>query len=319
MIIVLVEIEQGAPAEVSLETVAFARSLSEAGGGVPIDAVVVGDLGDSASALAAYGVRRVYQAVGDDFGSFGGGAWASALLAAREAAGAVVVTAAGTNRGNEALAHVAARLDAPMAANVIAFASLAPFTVTRQVVGGAAWEELVLGMRPAIFSVAGHAVAAEPAATPGAAEVVALNVVLTEQDRVSRVASVEQASGGDSSGLKDAKFVVGAGRGAGGPNGFDAVDAVAAKLGGVVGVSRVVTSLGWRPHHEQVGQTGTRIAPDVYLACGISGAIQHWAGCASSKTIIAVNTDAEAPMVTKADYALIGDMHEVLPALLEQL
>lgn len=148
---------------------------------------------------------------------------------------------------------------------------------------------------------------------------VALNVVLTEQDRVSRVASVEQASGGDSSGLKDAKFVVGAGRGAGGPNGFDAVDAVAAKLGGVVGVSRVVTSLGWRPHHEQVGQTGTRIAPDVYLACGISGAIQHWAGCASSKTIIAVNTDAEAPMVTKADYALIGDMHEVLPALLEQL
>lgn len=135
MIIVLVEIEQGAPAEVSLETVAFARSLSEAGGGVPIDAVVVGDLGDSASALAAYGVRRVYQAVGDDFGSFGGGAWASALLAAREAAGAVVVTAAGTNRGNEALAHVAARLDAPMAANVIAFASLAPFTVTRQVVG----------------------------------------------------------------------------------------------------------------------------------------------------------------------------------------
>ncbi len=116
-----------------------------------------------------------------------------------------------------------------------------------------------------------------------------------------------------------ARVVVGAGRGAGGPDGFAAVDALAARLGGAVGVSRVVTSLGWRPHHEQVGQTGSRIAPELYLACGISGSIQHWAGCASSRTIIAVNTDPDAPMVTKADYAVIGDMHEVLPALLDEL
>ena len=81
----------------------------------------------------------------------------------------------------------------------------------------------------------------------------------------------------------------------------------------------MVTSLGWRPHHEQIGQTGSRISPDLYLACGISGAIQHWAGCSSSRTIVAVNTDDQAPMVTKARYAVIGDMHEVLPALLEEL
>jgi electron transfer flavoprotein alpha subunit len=191
--------------------------------------------------------------------------------------------------------------------------------VTRQVVGGAAWEEKVLGHRPAVFSVAGHAVAAEPAATPGPARVQVLDVALSDLDRVARVVSVERAETGDASGLKDAKVVVGAGRGAGGPNGFDDVLALAELLGGRLGVSRVVTSLGWRPHHEQVGQTGTRIAPDVYIACGISGAIQHWAGCASSKTIIAVNTDPEAPMVTKADYAVIGDMHEVVPALVERL
>ena len=119
--------------------------------------------------------------------------------------------------------------------------------------------------------------------------------------------------------LTGARIVVGAGRGAGGPDGFGPVDALAARLGGAVGVSRVVTSLGWRPHHEQVGQTGSRISPDVYIACGISGAIQHWAGCSSSKTIIAINTDGDAPMVTKANYAIVGDMHEVLPALLEQL
>ena len=90
-------------------------------------------------------------------------------------------------------------------------------------------------------------------------------------------------------------------------------------LGGSLGVSRVVTSLGWRPHHEQVGQTGSRIAPEIYIPCGISGAIQHWAGCASSKVILAVNTDAEAPMMTKANYAVVGDMHEVVPAIIEEL
>ena len=91
------------------------------------------------------------------------------------------------------------------------------------------------------------------------------------------------------------------------------------RLGGALGVSRVVTSLGWRPHHEQVGQTGSRISPDLYVACGISGAIQHWAGCQSAKTILAINTDADAPMVTKAHYAVIGDLHEVVPAINSEL
>ena len=123
----------------------------------------------------------------------------------------------------------------------------------------------------------------------------------------------------DSGSLKSARIVVGAGRGAGGPDGFKGVIELAELLGGSLGVSRVVTSLGWRPHHEQVGQTGSRIAPEVYIPCGISGAIQHWAGCASSKVIIAINTDAEAPMMTKATYAVVGDMHEVVPAINEEL
>jgi len=86
-------------------------------------------------------------------------------------------------------------------------------------------------------------------------------------------------------------------------------------LGGALGVSRVVTSLGWRPHHEQVGQTGSKVSPQLYIACGISGAIQHWVGMSSAQTILAVNNDAEAPMVTKAHYAVIGDLHEVVPAI----
>lgn len=320
MIVVLVEIEGGHVAEVSLETLTFARNLGKSGGGIPVDAVVCGELSEVATKeLATHGVRTVFHAGAEEFSAYGGGAWANAVHAARETAGAVAVMAAGTNRGNEVLAHLAARWEVSMAANVLSFSGLSPFTVTRQVMGGAAWEEMTLGKRPALFTVAGHAVQAEPAETSAAVTVVAISPELSERDLVARVVSTEGAMARDAGGLKDAKVVVGAGRGAGGPNGFDGCLELAEALGGALGVSRVVTSLGWRPHHEQVGQTGTRIAPDVYLACGISGAIQHWAGCASSKVIIAVNTDAEAPMVTKADYAVIGDMHEVVPALLAEL
>ena len=106
---------------------------------------------------------------------------------------------------------------------------------------------------------------------------------------------------------------------AGGPDGFADLLELSELLDGSLGVSRVVTSLGWRPHHEQVGQTGSRVSPDLYIACGISGAIQHWAGMSSSKTILAINTDADAPMVTTAHYAVIGDLHEIVPAINEEL
>jgi electron transfer flavoprotein alpha subunit len=141
---------------------------------------------------------------------------------------------------------------------------------------------------------------------------------LADADLLAQVRSVEPVPTGGAD-LTKARVVVGAGRGVGGPDQFGDLLELAGLLDGVLGVSRVVTSLGWRPHHEQVGQTGTRISPDVYIACGISGAIQHWAGCSSAKTIIAINTDAEAPMVTKADYAVIGDLHEIVPAISEEL
>jgi electron transfer flavoprotein alpha subunit len=105
----------------------------------------------------------------------------------------------------------------------------------------------------------------------------------------------------------------------GSPEGFAVLEELATLLGGAVGGSRVATNLGWRPHADQIGQTGTRIAPDLYIACGISGAIQHWVGCKGAKRILAINTDAEAPMVTKADYAVIGDLHETLPAVIAEI
>lgn len=321
MILTLVEKDlDGGAVDVSLEALTFARDLSATGGGVPVDAVVVGEISDDLrKELAAYGVRNVHVVGGDDLAAYSGAGWASAIGSARAAAGSVVVMAAGTDRGNELMAHVAARAGVAMAANVLTFQGLSPFTVTRQVVGGAALEEMVLDQRPAVFSVAGHAVEAVPAQTPGAADLVETTPEIEAVDLIARVVSTEQPEADHSGGLKSAKVVVGAGRGAGGADGFGDVEELCDLLSAAIGVSRVVTSAGWRPHHEQVGQTGSRISPDLYVACGISGAIQHWAGCASAKSILAINTDAEAPMVTRATYAVIGDMHEVLPAINEEI
>jgi electron transfer flavoprotein alpha subunit len=313
MILVFVETGADGASEMSLETVTFARGL-----GGPVHAVVVGELPDGVTdQLGAYGVAAVHSARGEAVAAYGGAAWAAAVEQARTAAGADVVTAAGTPRGMEVLAHLAARLGVAMAANAV---GVEPdpdgsLLVTRQVVGGAVLEQMRLADRPAVLTVAGHAVEAHPAGAAESATVQEHVPELADADLVACVVSSEPGEPDQSGALTSARVVVGAGRGAGSATGFDGVLELAELLGGALGVSRVVTSLGWRPHHEQVGQTGSRISPEVYIPCGISGAIQHWAGCASSKTILAINTDEDAPMVTKATYAVIGDMHEVVPAI----
>lgn len=311
---VLVEPEEGRLGLVSREALTFARQLGDA-----VHALVLGAAADGVLAdCRELGVAAVHVADNAELERYAAAAWGTALSQAAGAARAGILLAGGTPKGTEVMAHVAARYRRPMAANVVEVLSTEPLEVERQVAGGSVLERVRLEV-PAILTMAGHAVDPEAAPSPGTAEVRRFTVTLRPGDLRARVVRTERTEQGDSSALTSARVVVGAGRGAGGPDGFAGVEALARRLGGAVGVSRVVTSLGWRPHHEQVGQTGSRIAPDVYIACGISGAIQHWAGCASSKTIIAINTDPDAPMVTKADYAVIGDMHEVIPAILEEL
>lgn len=162
-----------------------------------------------------------------------------------------------------------------------------------------------------LITFAHHAV--EPVEFPVTAEVRVFEPGLDpELSRTVVVDRMVQAAGVT---LSTAPVVVGGGRGVGSPEGFAVLEELAGLLGGRVGCSRVVTNNGWRPHSDQVGQTGTKIAPEIYIACGISGAIQHWVGAAASKRILAINTDREANMVSKADYAVIGDLHEVVPAI----
>jgi electron transfer flavoprotein alpha subunit len=321
VILVLVEPEGDGISSLSLEALTFARSMAT-GSGLPVHAVVVADHPDGVLAdLAAQGVAQVHHATDPRLADYSAAAWAAAVQYLVAEQSPAVVVGSGSPRGTDVLAHLAARLELPMAANCVAGLTdpaSGPVVLHRQVMGGSALEEVELTARPALLTVAGHVLEPQSAPAPSAPQVSAFTPTLTDADLVGRVRRVE-ATAASGSQLATSRVVVGAGRGVGAADRFGDLQELVSRLGGALGVSRVVTSLGWRPHHEQVGQTGSRITPDVYIACGISGAIQHWAGCSSAKTIIAINTDAEAPMVTKAHYAVIGDLHEVVPAINAEL
>lgn len=319
MILGLVEHDRGTINELTFEMLTLARRLAEQMG-TPLHVVVVGHEGAAvAERLPAYGVSTAHFVTDSRLTDYAPGAWASALAQVIKSAGAQVAMAAGSDRGNEVMAHVGARLNLPVAANVVQVQSGDPLVVTRQRWGGSLLEEAQLKGSPYLMTVAPHALSAEPASQPAAMTMTPVEPELTANDLSVRVTGrVESAQKGKVS-LDTARVVVGGGRGVGSAEAFKALEELADLLGGAVGCSRAVTSLGWRPHAEQVGQTGTRIAPELYIACGISGAIQHMVGCKSAKHILAINTDPEAPIVTRADYAIIGDVNKILPAITAEL
>jgi electron transfer flavoprotein alpha subunit len=271
------------------------------------------------NALAGYGVTDVYLVESSSLEGYAPQAWARTLAGLAAETGATAVLAAGTDRGNEVLAHLGAITGLPMAANCTLVTPDEGKThrLVRHRWAGLLLEDAVMEAPVALFTVATDSVAAVSAETPASLQLHVHKPELAEADLVVRAAESPAGAGGAS--LATARVVVGGGRGVGGPDGFAPLEELAELLGGVVGVSRVVTSEGWRPHKQQVGQTGTKITPELYLACGISGAIQHIAGCASAKHIIAINTDPGAPILAHADYAVIGDLHQVIPALIEAL
>jgi electron transfer flavoprotein alpha subunit len=233
-------------------------------------------------------------------------AWAAAIAAED----ADTIVAAGSDRGNELLAHVAARLDQPFAANVTAVDG---DVVTRIRWGGSLYEEARLHGSPRILTVAPHVHPADVSSV----DIERLEIPADADVTVRVLERVEEQSGGVS--LREAKVVVSGGRGVGSAEGFSIIEELADLLGAAVGCSRVVTSAGWRPHTDQVGQTGTKISADLYVACGISGATQHIAGAKGAKKILAINSDVEAPILASADYAVIGDLHEIVPAISAEL
>lgn len=335
-VLCLVEHRDGEAADMSLRALTFARALAGSSAenlaaavfsppGADPAAPAPADTGPAGDGLletgltgllSGYGVSDAYVIESPRLAGYAPQAWARALSGLTAELPATAVVAAGTDRGNEVLAHLAAITGLPMAANCASAVRTAAgcWQLVRHRWAGSLLEDAALEAPVALLTVAPDAVAAEPSGTSAAARVHAYEPALSEADLVVRAAESAGQSSGAS--LATARVVVGGGRGVGGPEGFGALEELAGLLGGVVGVSRVVTSEGWRPHRQQVGQTGTRISPELYLACGISGAIQHMAGCLSAKHIVAVNTDADAPIISHADYAVIGDLNQVIPALI---
>ncbi len=302
MILVYVE---GAGDELSAQAVAFARGLGE-----EVQAVCVGP---DAAAVGALGVATVHVPDDPRLDAYAPAAYGQAIATLAAALDPTAIIAPGSDRGNEVLAHVAAQLDQPLSANTTAMTIGSPASVTRVRWGGSLLEEAQLDGAPLLATVAPHAVAAV-AANGGQASVQSFDPGVSDADLVVRVSERVGASTGGVS-LADAEVVVSGGRGVGSAEGFAVVEELAALLGGAVGCSRAVTMAGWRPHTDQVGQTGTKIAPEIYIAAGISGATQHMAGCKGAKHLLAINPDAEASIFASADYAVIGDLHEVLPAI----
>jgi electron transfer flavoprotein alpha subunit len=286
---------------VSLEALTFASRLGD------VEALVFDDT--DVDGYVAHARRVVH----DRLDEYAPEAWAQAVVELEPE----VAIAPGTDRGHEVLAHVAARLGVPLAANVVeAAVDGDALRLTRQRWGGSLLEEARLTGTPKLLTLAPHAVAAEPAGV--ATTVHDFSPTLADEHFRVRVTRREGTTSGAAR-LDTARVVVGGGRGVGSKEGFGVLEELAALLGGAVGGSRVVTNLGWRPHSDQVGQTGARIAPDLYIPCGVSGAIQHIVGCKGAKRILVINKDENAPIVARADWAVIGDLHEIVPAIVAEL
>jgi len=307
--LVLVEHADGVATDVSLQALALAVELDG-----ETQALLIGPGAAAAAAGVPAAVAHVAEAPALD--AFAPDAWAAIICGVAEQIGATAVVAPGTGPATDAMARVAVRLGQPLATNVSAVTAGSPLSLTRLRWGGSLLEEAELHSSRALLTVAPHTVPAVAAGAPGSVET--FTPELAEADLVVRVRDhVAPPAGGVS--LADAKVVVTGGRGVGSAEGFAVIEELAALLGGAVGCSRAVTMSGWRPHTDQVGQTGNKIAPEIYIACGVSGATQHIAGAKGAKRILAVNTDPEAPIMSIADYAVVGDLHEVVPAISAEL
>jgi len=310
MILVLVDHDRGELDQLSLRALTAARKL-----GQDVEAIVIGKEGAAlAGIVGEYGAKVLHVASHANLTDYTPMASGRALKDLVEKLKPAAVLAAGSPRGNEQLAHLAAFLDLPMAAECSEITLGSPHHVLRARWAGNLIESANVHADLLIASVL--AFSTEPESANGsAATVTEFEPALEPQDYAVKVLSRDAGESKGGVTLNDAKVIVSGGRGVGGPDGFGQIEELANLLGGTVGCSRVVTSSGWRPHAEQVGQTGTKVAPDLYIAAGISGAMQHIAGMKNSKTIVVINTDPEAPILSYADYAIIGDLHQVIPAL----
>jgi electron transfer flavoprotein alpha subunit len=316
-ILVIAEVRDGRLKKSSLETVSEARRAAGKLGG-RVAAVLLGEgVRAHAAALGKHGAERVFLADQPRLKHYAGEAYAKAAAEAHRKWGSGAVFMAATALGRDLAGGVAAILGTSAAADCTGvLVEGGRLLARRPVYAGKAYATVGFRKAPAILSLRPNVFAAEE--TGGEAAVEDLPVALDEADFRSAVREVAAAAQGKVE-LTEAAIIVSGGRGLQAPENFRVRDELASVLGAAVGASRAVVDNGWRPHAEQVGQTGKTVSPNLYVALGISGAIQHLAGMRTSKCIVAINKDPDAPIFKAATYGIVGDLFEVVPALAQHL
>ncbi|MBE7469856.1 MAG: electron transfer flavoprotein subunit alpha/FixB family protein [Anaerolineae bacterium] len=317
-IFVWIEQFNSAADSISWETLGAARRVADDLGGQVVAVVLGQNVGDLAQQALHYGADSVF--LGDDatFKQFRLEPYAAVLtkLAQEQQPAAMLLGA--SNAGLELSAYVAAKLGVGLAADAIDLSvNTGALEATRPVLVGNVLAKIVFGpVRPQMVTLRRRVFPLPAADTTRSGSITHIAPVLAEAEIATKVEGIEAAANEVS--LTDAKIIVSGGRGVGGPEGFAPVRALAEALGGAMGASRAAVDAGWVPYAHQVGQTGKTVQPDLYIACGISGAIQHLAGMKTSKLIVAINKDAEAPIFKYAHYGIVGDLFQYVPALAEE-
>jgi electron transfer flavoprotein alpha subunit len=312
-ILVFVEQRNGVIRQASLQAISEAHR--QAGGDVA--AVLVGSgVGNAAAGLGAYGAAKVFLADDPNLALYSSEGYGEAVAKAVDSAAPDAVFFAGTAMGRDLAPRVAAKLGVGALADVVALEKDGDqFVARRPVYSGKAFATVdSAGSKPQVISLRPNVFAAEE--TGGSAEVVALDgLSLAIRAVVKELAD----TGGGEIDVAEADIIVSGGRGLKGPENFALIRSLAEALGGAVGASRAAVDAGWIPHKHQVGQTGKVVSPSLYIAAGISGAIQHLAGMSSSKIIVAINKDPDAPIFKIADYGIVGDLFDVIPPMVEEV
>lgn len=318
-ILAVVEQRDGALRKVSNEVVGAARTIADAVG-AEVHAVLLGPPGVAGGAgeLGRWGADKVLVVENDALAQYSPDV-AAATVAAQAEGDTYAIVFAASAQGRDLAPRVAAKLDVPLAADVTAIdASNGELQVTRPVYSGRAFATLAFTGGPRVLSIRPNVF--RPAENAKAGAVETITPALDPSQARVKVREVKAASG-DRPDVGEAAIVVSGGRGMKGPESWNLLEELRDALGpqAALGASRAVVDAGWRPHAEQVGQTGKTVSPQLYIAVGISGAMQHLAGMRSARTIVAINKDPDAPIFKVADYGIVGDAHEILPKLTEAI
>lgn len=311
-VVVYTENWDGVFKKLSFELVSYAAKVAEMMG-TSVTAVSIGNVDDNELAkLGVYGASKVIKVEGNK--TLDNQVYTGIIAQVAEAEGAKVVVISHNNTGKALAPRLSVKLKAAVGAGLIALPiSTEPFTVSKKVFSGKAFAKLVLKTDVKILTLAQNSF--EVIETGGTATIETATVSVGEAKTI--VKDVQKQGGKIL--LNDAEIVVSGGRGLKGPENWGVIEELAEVLGAATACSRPVSDEGWRPHEEHTGQTGKIIAPNLYIAAGISGAIQHMAGISSSKCIVAINNDADAPVFENADYGIVGDALNVLPALTQAI